>query len=211
MHLILMDEIWAISPYVFSVYSACTTETPTFYVPQYVNAEPLTAVDLTRFGLKRHDFVFLAMLDFNSYASRKNPLGAIEAFTRAFPEKGGHERLLIKTINGHIHPEQLSKLVQHVERDSRVVVVDGPLSRDENCGLISAADCFVSLHRAEGFGRVIAEAMLLGTPVVATDWSGSTCILDEHTGYPVARTIVNVPPGDYIYEEGSQWAEPISR
>ena len=202
-----MNEVWAISPYVHDVYSA-RTKTPIFYVPPYVNTDAVTAVDLTKFGLQQDDFVLLAMLDFNSYTARKNPLGTIEAFKQAFPDDATRERLLIKTINGHIHTKQLNELIQHVERDSRIVVIDGPLSRAENCGLIGAADCYVSLHRAEGFGRIIAESMLIGTPVVATDWSGSTCLLDATTGFPVAYNLVNVPAGDYVYAEGSQWADP---
>jgi glycosyltransferase involved in cell wall biosynthesis len=153
--------------------------------------------------------VFLAALDFNSYTARKNPIGTIDAFQRAFPRKSGSERLLIKTINGHVHPEGLQELVNYCEEDARIVIVDGSLSRAETNGLIAATDCFVSLHRAEGFGRVLAEAMLLGTPVVGTDWSGSACLLDKHTGFPVAYTLADVSPGDYLFEEGSRWAEPL--
>jgi glycosyltransferase involved in cell wall biosynthesis len=202
-----INEVWAISPYLVDVFSACTSK-PVFYMPPAVNADAVANVDLRRFGFEGNGFVFLAMLDFNSFTARKNPVGTVQAFRQAFPEMSGAERLLIKTINGHANPDELDMLVALVEADPRIVVVDGPLSRAENCGLIAAADCYVSLHRAEGFGRIIAESMLLGTPVVATDWSGSSSVLDKSTGFPVAFTLVDVPEGDYIYEEGSRWAEP---
>jgi len=140
--------------------------------------------------------------------ARKNPIGAIEAFKLAFPNRRGNERLLVKTINGHLRQAELSELLTHVDSDDRIIVVDGSLTRAQINGLLRASNCYVSLHRAEGFGRVIAEAMLLGTPVVATDWSGSSALVNEETAFPVAYRLVNVPNGAYIFEEGSQWAEP---
>lgn len=116
--------------------------------------------------------------------------------------------MVIKTINGHAHPEKLNELLTFVNDDQRIVLMDGPLSRAGTCGLIRNANCFVSLHRAEGFGRVIAEAMFLGTPVIATDYSGSTTFLDKSNGFPVPYTLKDVRHGEYIFEEGSQWAEP---
>jgi glycosyltransferase involved in cell wall biosynthesis len=164
--------------------------------------------DRAELNLEPDDFLFLTMLDFNSYVARKNPVGAIKAFKTAFAKGDGRERLIIKTINGHAHPEKLDELLTFVDDDPRIVLMDGPLSRAGTCGLIAAVDCFVSLHRAEGFGRVIAEAMFLGTPVVATDYSGSQTVLDETTGFPVACALREVLEGDYVYPEGSQWAEP---
>jgi glycosyltransferase involved in cell wall biosynthesis len=202
-----VDEIWAMSHFLTNVYKRQTAK-PVTYMPPYVNVETIERVDREEFGLEADDFVFLVMFDFNSFVSRKNPAGAITAFRRAFKEMSGRERLLIKTINGHIDPDSFDELLKDIAQDSRIVLADGPLTRPQTCGLISAADCFVSLHRAEGFGRVIAEAMFLGTPVIATDWSGSQSFLDETTGFPVACTLRPLRPGEYAYEEGSQWAEP---
>ena len=82
------------------------------------------------------------------------------------------------------------------------------MTRPQTAGLIARADCLVSLHRGEGFGRVIAEAMALGTVVVATDWSGSTSILDRTRGYPVSYSLRDVAANEYVFNHGSQWAEP---
>jgi glycosyltransferase involved in cell wall biosynthesis len=202
-----VDEVWAISPWLAEVYGGATKK-PVVYMPPHVNVDAVETFDRADLGIDPDDFVFLAMLDFNSSIARKNPEGTIRAFRAAFPDKSGAERLVIKTINGHVHPERIEHLLALAEDDPRIVLVDGPLPRPQICGLIAAADCFVSLHRSEGFGRVIAEAMLLGTPVVATDWSGSKVLLDTTTGFPVACRLRDVAPGEYAFEEGSQWAEP---
>jgi glycosyltransferase involved in cell wall biosynthesis len=202
-----VDEVWAMSPFLVDVYATLTTK-PVIHMPPCVAIDQLDPVDLREFGFDDGDFVCLAMCDFNSHAARKNPVGAIRAFRAAFARRGGGERLLIKTINGHARPDQLEALLREVGEDPRIVVIDGAFSRAATHGLVAAADCLVSLHRSEGFGRVVAEAMLLRTPVVATGYSGSNSVLDETTGFPVAYRLVPVPPGDYPYAEGSEWAEP---
>jgi glycosyltransferase involved in cell wall biosynthesis len=177
-------------------------------MPLGVAIGPVEPFDLSTLGIEPRTFVFLTMLDFNSFMSRKNPIGAIDAFKRAFPRQSSSERLIIKTINGDSHSDDFDRLLAHVKTDPRILVVDGAYSRAVTNGLIAAADCLVSLHRAEGLGRTIAEAMLLETPVIATDWSGSTSLIDDSTGFPVSYSLTPVPPGDYVFEQGCQWAEP---
>jgi glycosyltransferase involved in cell wall biosynthesis len=202
----LVDEIWAPSEFLADVYAGLTTK-PVFHIAPYVNLPAPEAVRRESFGLNDSDFVFLTMLDFNSFPSRKNPAGAVAAFRRAFPSPGS-EKLIIKTLNGHARPEALHELQDIIAGDDRCVLFDGPLTRPQTAGLISGADCLISLHRAEGLGRVIAEAMALGTPVVSTDWSGSTSLIDPTRGFPVAYRLRDVGPGEYLYRDGSQWAEP---
>jgi len=202
-----IDEVWAISEYLADVYTRCTDK-PVAVMPPCVAPGPVEAFDLSSLGVEPGTFVFLAMLDFNSFMSRKNPIGAIQAFRRAFPRENGVERLVIKTINGQAHSHDFDRLLSTAEADPRIVVVDGVFSRAVTNGLIAAADCLVSLHRAEGLGRTIAEAMLLETPVVATNWSGSTSLMDEATGFPVDYSLRPVPSGDYVFATDSRWAEP---
>jgi glycosyltransferase involved in cell wall biosynthesis len=153
------------------------------------------------------DCVFLAMCDFNSFTARKNPEGAIAAFRQAFPSCGA-EKLVIKTLNSHGQPAALQRLKALIGNDDRCILIEEALTRPLTAGLIARADCLISLHRAEGFGRVIAEAMALGTIVVATDWSGSTSILDRTRGYPVSYSLRDVAADEYVFNHGSQWAEP---
>jgi glycosyltransferase involved in cell wall biosynthesis len=202
-----IDEVWAISPFLADIYSRYTDK-PVIYIPPCINVEGIDHFDRAELELEAEDFVFISVFDFNSYVARKNPQGAIQAFRAAFNDKKGHERLVIKTINGHLYPDKINELMAHVDDDPRILLMDGALSRQRISGLIAAADCYVSLHRAEGLGRIIAEAMLLGTPVIATDYSGSTAFLNQSTGFPVSYRLRDVLPGEYPYEEGSQWAEP---
>ena len=202
----LVDEIWASSQFLMDVFRRLTSK-PVVYMPPYVGITDIAPFDRESLGLSRSDVIFLCMFDFNSYIARKNPLAAIDAFRIAFPT-GGPERLLIKTINGHANPQALLELQRHIASDERITLVDGGLTRNEICGLLQGVDCYVSLHRSEGFGRIVAEAMLLGTPVIATDWSGSASFLTSATGFPVSCTLRSVRPDEYIYSEGSVWAEP---
>jgi glycosyltransferase involved in cell wall biosynthesis len=203
----LVDEVWASSDFLFDVYSRMTDK-PVHVVPPFLNVPDHQPMDLGQFGLSGDAVVFLTMFDFNSYVARKNPAAAIKAFRAAFPDRNGRERMIVKTLNAHAHLEKLAGIESAIGDDDRFVLIDGPFSRAEVCGLIAAADCFVSLHRSEGFGRVVAEAMLLGTAVIATGWSGNCSFLRPENGYPVRYELRDVRPGEYVFSEGSQWAEP---
>lgn len=205
----LVDEIWASSRFLMDVFQHLTAK-PVVYMPPHVGIADVAPFDRESLGLSRSDVIFLCMFDFNSYIARKNPLAAIDAFRMAFPA-GGPERLLIKTISGHANPQALLELQRYIADDERITLIDGGLTRSEICGLLQGVDCYVSLHRSEGFGRIIAEAMLLGTPVIATDWSGSASFLNATTGLPVACTLRRVRADEYIYSEGSVWAEPSTK
>lgn len=201
----LVDEIWASSAFLVDVYSSLTRK-PVVLIPPYLNIPEPAPFDLTRYGVAPGDFVCLTMFDFNSFVARKNPQGAIAAFRSAFTD--GAAKLVLKTINAHARPDETRALEALCAGDSRCIVIHDTLSRRETVGLIAQVDCLLSLHRAEGFGRIIAEAMALGTSVVATDWSGSASFLDRTRGYPVLCTLRDVAAGEYIYHHGSRWAEP---
>jgi glycosyltransferase involved in cell wall biosynthesis len=202
----LVGEIWASSEFLLDVFRKLTAK-PVQLVPPYLNVPMPTVVDLASSGISADDLVFLTLCDLNSFTTRKNPEGTIVAFKQAFATRG-RERLVIKALNAHSQPTALQRLQAMIGDDDRCVVLLDTLSRAEIAGLIQRADCLVSLHRAEGFGRVIAEAMALGTAVVATNWSGNTSYLDETRGYPVSFTLRDVAVGEYVFQHGSQWAEP---
>jgi glycosyltransferase involved in cell wall biosynthesis len=205
-----VDAIWAISPWLAHVFAGLTDKPVHLARPPVALPPALPARRDMRagLGLDEHHFMVLAMFDFNSFPARKNPDGAITAFLQAFPEPGGPERLIIKSINGHAHDAALEALRARASSDPRIIILDGAMHRARSLGLIGAADCLISLHRAEGFGRVLAEALLLEVPVVATAWSGNADFLDRGTGYPVGFALRDVGRADYVYVEGSQWAEP---
>ena len=99
-------------------------------------------------------------------------------------------------------------LIEAAHEDRRIKIIDRILSRDEVLSLVRQSDCYVSLHRAEGFGLGMAEAMAFGMPVIGTNYSGNTDFLSESTGFPVPYTLRPVQPGEFPFEDGQFWAEP---
>ncbi|TXM64529.1 glycosyltransferase family 4 protein, partial [Methylobacterium sp. WL12] len=146
--------------------------------------------------------------DYNSWPSRKNPIGVLEAFAKAFP---GNEDvgLIIKSTGAPEHSPQTRALVAAAAaRDSRIRVIDSTLTRAEILSLIKQSDCYVSLHRAEGFGLGMAEAMALEKPVVGTNFSGNTDFLTDETGFPISYTLRALMDGEYTFTDHQSWAEP---
>ena len=202
----LVDEIWVASRFLESVFKA-ETEKPVHLMPMLVDVSQTRRISLEPYGIAPGDFVFLAMFDFNSTITRKNPLGIIEAFRSAFPGRETDVKLLIKTTHAEQQAEAWRTVEEAIGQDERIIVIDGAMDRAEVCGLIAAVSCFVSLHRSEGFGRVLAEAMALVTPVIATDWSGSRDYLSQQTGFPVRCSLRRVQEDEYPQAAGS-WADP---
>jgi glycosyltransferase involved in cell wall biosynthesis len=148
---------------------------------------------------------------FNSYLARKNPLAVIAAFQQAHPVGDGSVGLVLKTMNGRADNDAWRRFVAVCAADLRITLLDRTLDRPVVLGLVDACDAYVSLHRAEGFGRTLAEAMLLGKPVVGTDFSGHTDFLTKHTGYPVKWTRRAVASGESPFIEPADqawWADP---
>ena len=152
-------------------------------------------------------FTFLFVYDFMSVCERKNPLALIEAFTRAFA-RGEGPVLVLKSINGDRHLEELERVKLAAAERPDVFVIDRYFARDAATGLMSSCDCYVSLHRAEGFGLTMAEAMVLGKPVIATAYSGNLAFMRDDNAYLVPYRLVPVPEGVAPYSAGGEWAEP---
>ncbi len=154
-------------------------------------------------------FALLFIFDFLSVLERKNPLGLVDAFTRAFrPDEG--PMLVIKTINGDLRLSDLERL-RAVAGDRRdVLIVDRYYTEEQKNALVGACDCYVSLHRSEGFGLTMAEAMALGKPVIATGYSGNLHFMTPENSYLVDYVRVNVPTGCEPYPTTACWAEPES-
>jgi glycosyltransferase involved in cell wall biosynthesis len=200
-----VDEVWCSSQFLYKTYRRYTQK-PVVYIPLNVSvpsaSRPTDVGEL--FGSK---FTFICVFDFNSRIQRKNPLGAIYAFRAAFPNGTENVQLILKTLHGERQPEDFDAVYAAIGEDERIIIVDGPLSRQEVCWLIQSSQAYLSLHRSEGFGRCLAEAMLLGTPVVGTGWSGSSDFLNEDTGFPIRYRLQEVGAPDYPFAAG-EWAEP---
>jgi glycosyltransferase involved in cell wall biosynthesis len=157
-------------------------------------------------------FTFLFVFDYLSVFERKNPVGLVEAFESAFPDPG-EARLVIKSINGPQRPVDRERLLYAISDRPDIVLVERYLDRHELDGLMWNADCYVSLHRSEGFGLTMAEMMAIGKPVIATRYSGNLEFMDETNSILVGQKWTPVPAGcdPYPYDIGLGWANPIRR
>ena len=152
-------------------------------------------------------FMFLFTFDFMSVMKRKNPMGLIDAFTKAFAPNEG-PMLVLKCINGESRPEMFAAMKKAAEGRDDIIIMNKYLDSEMSAALINVCDCYVSLHRSEGLGLTIAEAMLLGKPVIATGYSGNLDFMTPETSYMVPWTRVKVGKGAEAYSSKATWAEP---
>src|SRR5690606_13472081 len=151
--------------------------------------------------------LFLFVYDLNSYSERKNPRAALAAF-RESGLAGRDAALVIKVHGASGNESDLAALRAAVAEFAGTVLIDEPLSRADLYALEAACDCFVSLHRSEGFGLAIAECMYLGKPVIATDWSASAEFVNTTNGCPVRARLITLDRNHGPYSKGQIWADP---
>lgn len=203
----LVDEVWAPTAFVRDAIGAATRK-PVLRMPMPIEFDPPTGMARAYFGLPSDAFVFLFSFDFNGFMARKNPDAVIAAFRQAFDGGTQDVKLLVKCSNGARFPEQYAALQGRIADDPRIEVRDGFLSRKEMFALQNNVDCFVSLHRAEGFGLGLAECMYLGKPVIATAYSGNLDFMNRDNSLLVDCRMLPLRQGDYPYWHAQQWADP---
>ena len=201
------DEIWVGSSFIASAI-APISPIPVIRIPPVMAPAIGSAAhdDRTRWRQHPSEFLFLFMFDVHSHLARKNPLAVIEAFRRAF-RPADPVRLILKCVNAESDPAGFATLVQRAA-GAAIDIHSGYLSAGEIRDLMSSCDAYVSLHRSEGIGLTIAEAMGLGKPVIATGWSGNTDFMDVSNGFPVDYRLVELEENVGPYQAGEVWAEP---
>ncbi|MCR4999812.1 MAG: glycosyltransferase, partial [Lachnospiraceae bacterium] len=207
----VVDEIWTPSDFSRDAI-ARVVDKPVYTIPDYVSAPvDLEQYDRAHFGLSEDEFVCLVMYDSGSVMDRKNPMGAIEAYRKAFSDleiaAGGRTPALMVKMNGRNDAEE-QRLREYLSGCGNVHFITKSLSKVEVNSLIANADVFISLHRAEGFGLVMAEAMLVGTPCVATNYSGNTEFMNGDVACMVDYELVPLTRDIGPYQKGMHWAEP---
>lgn len=204
----LVDELWAPTKFIADCLAAKAPEgLPIRQMPLPL-LQPTVDTSYGRANVGVGDqFMFLFTFDFFSVAKRKNPMGVIDAYRRAFPHVG-NTVLVMKTINGHHRLNELEKLRWHARKRPDIVIVDEYISQEQVAGLMSSADAYVSLHRSEGLGLTMAEAMLLGKPVIATNYSGNVDFMSEENSLLIPWKRAKVGAGADSYSPNSYWAEP---
>lgn len=200
-----VDEIWANSNFsARAIASQVDKPVFSFTLPVAEPAGPF--VGRAELNLPA-GYLVLFVFDFDSVAARKNPVGAVRAFRGAFAPGEG-PRLLIKTVNAERHPREAAELRAAAADRPDIEIRDGYLSPGEQRSLMNACDLYLSLHRSEGFGLTLAEAMALGKPLVATAYSGNLDFMSDDTGFLVPFRLVEIGPGRAPYPAFGRWAEP---
>lgn len=205
----LVDEVWTPSEFT-SASIRKVIDVPVVTIPYAVEAPIDSRYDRAYFQLPEEMILFLTMYDCNSTMDRKNPMATIEAFKKAFL---GKNRELTKRIGlvvkvNNATNEDMGVLKQALEDCDNIYYITDVLSKVEVNSLIAIADVFVSLHRAEGFGLVMAEAMLNNTVCIATNWSSNTEFMNEEVACMVPYTMTEIKKSNVQYKKGYQWAEP---
>ncbi|PZW45875.1 glycosyltransferase involved in cell wall biosynthesis [Humitalea rosea] len=200
-------EIWAPSSFCAAAMRR-PTGPPVRVVPHPL-PEPICApIGRAAFGLPEAAFISLCLFDAGSSLARKNPLGAIAAHERAFGDQP--DRILVlKTHGTATAGPGWAEVAAAAAARPNIRVIDADLPRAEMWALMAAADVVVSLHRAEGFGFAIAEAMALGRPVVATDWSGNRDFMHGPGVHPVPARLIPARDPQATYDfPAMSWADP---
>lgn len=203
----LVDEVWASSRYTYEAYGRSCPKIVR-HMPMAVTVERTIGLTRQQFGLPQDQFLFVFSFDMLSSMPRKNPSACIQAFRAAFPKGTEPAGLIIKAMRASPDNPDWQSLVAEAKRDRRVKLVEGTLERAVLHDFYRSCDCYVSLHRSEGFGRGMAEAMLLGKPVIATGYSGNMDFTVPGTAMLVDHRLRRVEADEYPFGEGQIWAEP---
>jgi glycosyltransferase involved in cell wall biosynthesis len=198
------DEVWAPTRFIADCFRKYVSVP---VVPMVPGVELPTFEPRPRsyFGLPDSRLTFLFSFDMASVMERKNPLGLIAAFRRAF-RPTDPAQLVIKVSRGEKDPDSLAKL--RAAAGDGVIVIDEVMTREDALALLTSADCYVSLHRSEGFGLGMAESMRLGKPVIATGYSGNTDFMTPEIAHLVEYRRVPIVEDLSPYPKGCHWAEP---
>lgn len=218
-----VDEVWTASTYTQRIFEQfATVPVRTMWLPVQISTVTRTRVATrSQFSIPNDRFMFFFAFNPGSSMARKNPYGLIDAYRQAFGTSSAPDKPLLVIKAHHLS----DPMHQPVADDFRAAVaavggllIDQHLSRADMNALLNACDCFMSLHRAEGFGLGIAEAMALGKPVIATHYSSNTDFMTPENSYGVGYSLRPITLEDHalqpslqsVYMPGEHqvWAEP---
>lgn len=204
-----VNELWAPTKFIQASLSKYApehvkvTHMPLPLLPPKVNEE----VERKNFNISDDRFMFLFTFDFCSSTARKNPYGVLEAFKKAFKENEG-PILVVKSVNDKTFPNALGNLMVHAEGRRDIIFFSEHFDHAIVSSLRNLCDCYVSLHRSEGLGLTISEAMCLGKPVIATGYSGNMDFMNENNSIPIPWEYTLAGPNAFPYQADARWAEP---
>ena len=197
------DEVWALSRHIQGALERA--DIPSHLVGQSVQPAPGPMLPRGALGIRESAYVLLHLFDLGSYAARKNPDAVLDLFQRLIDAAPLRDlQLVLKVKDGERGaPDWLRR-----QADPRVTIISEPMDSLGVRSLLNACDCFVSLHRAEGFGRGLGEAMALGRLALGTGWSGNLDFMTADNALLVPHRLVRVGARAYPHAAGQRWAEP---
>jgi glycosyltransferase involved in cell wall biosynthesis len=204
----LVDEVWVPTNFVLDSISK-KARVPVMKIPHGIEVNYSPEYNRASFGLPENQFLFFSMYDTQSFHTRKNPQAVIEAFKLAFEKNDPSVGLVLKLNNTNIHPHDAELLRQLTKGYSNIYLIASILPKVVVNSLMNCTDCFVSLHRSEGFGLGLAEAMYLGKPAIGTNWSGNTDFMNISNSCPVSYRMVQVGDNFGPYKAHQFWADPV--
>lgn len=202
----LFDEVWTCSQFAKKTFEQ-QLELPSHVIYPVVKLRPYKDIGRAEFGITSGDFVFLFICDFKSKPNRKNPLALVRAFKKAFPD-GGDVKLIIKISSATTEPVYWQQLQSECADVPTISLINEIFTKEKLDALIGICDVYVSLHRCEGFGITLAEAMLARKPVIATGWSGNIDFMNAENSYLVDYELITLQNDDGPYMAGEVWADP---
>ncbi len=212
--LAVFDEVWAPSKFIEDALRDGISK-PIYHMPLPVEISLSSFLGRSYFGIPDSSYVLLFFFDFRSYLERKNPQALLQVVEKVLSSRPyGDIRIVLKVHGIDVSPKTAGDyrdfLDQIRERNikDRVIVLEKVYSDNEMRNLVRCCDCFVSLHRSEGFGLGMAEAMYLGKPVVATAYSGNMDFMNENISCLVDYRLIPVEEGQYPFPDGQVWADP---
>jgi GT2 family glycosyltransferase len=200
-----VDEVWVPSDFVKHAVEQFT-DIPVVIIPFSVDIRADNSFSKAYFGIPENTFCFLFMYDIRSILERKNPQGTLDAFKNAFEPDDTGVCLVLKVM--HATAAEITSLKTAIGIWQNVIILEGVHQRHEITALLTFIDCYVSLHRSEGFGLTPAEAMCLGKSTIITHWSGSTDYMNAHNCISIDYQLVELQKDYGPYRKGQYWAEP---
>ncbi|MDN4066508.1 glycosyltransferase family 4 protein [Paenibacillus vini] len=203
----LVDEVWVPSTFVADSI-ALKSPVPVVKIPHSIDVKIKEPRNRTYFHLPEDAFLFLSMYDVKSYQERKNPKAVVEAFKAAFRPDDASVGLVLKVNSYRSGTAELRALDFLIEDYQNIYLITDTISRNDINALLNVTNCFVSLHRSEGFGLGLAEAMFLGKPVIGTNWSSNTDFMNTSNSCPVDYRLIQVGDDFGPYKAYQHWADP---
>ncbi len=203
----LVQEVWVHSNFILDSVSK-KSPVPVRRIPPAIEVKYPNDIKRSFFKLPEGPFLFLCMYDAHSFQVRKNPQAVIEAFKLAFKKEDTSVGLVLKISNAKTFPSEVERLKAQIYGYKNIYLIEEILTRDTVNALISCTDCFTSLHRSEGFGLVLAEAMYLGKSVIGTNWSGNIDFMNSTNSCVVDYDLIKVGKDYGPYKAYQVWADP---